>query len=121
MEVTEVTGRWTGRGLSLIGRVRSVFSVCACFSFLIERSGASSHDRLDTSGRWGSLLDSNRTLALWRPVSSAACPVTGSLERGLGLTARPICYGTSASGHALRVRSARPARPISATSAVSSA
>jgi hypothetical protein len=30
-----VTRRWTGRGLCLTGRVRSVFSVCACLSFLI--------------------------------------------------------------------------------------
>jgi hypothetical protein len=34
-EVTEVTGRWTGRGLCMTGRVRSVFSVCACFSLMI--------------------------------------------------------------------------------------
>jgi hypothetical protein len=32
-----VTGRWTGRGLCLTERVWSVFSVCACFSFLIGR------------------------------------------------------------------------------------
>jgi hypothetical protein len=32
-EVTEVTGRWTGHGLCLTGRVRSVFIVCACFCF----------------------------------------------------------------------------------------
>jgi hypothetical protein len=87
----------------------------------------------DASGRSGSLLDSNRTLALWRSVSSAARPVTVSLERCSGLTsasgllrdqrvrsslARPDVYGlvrpvelrsaTSASGpHDQRVRSAR--------------
>jgi hypothetical protein len=32
-----VTGRWTGRGLFVTGHVQSVFSVCACFSFLIGR------------------------------------------------------------------------------------
>jgi hypothetical protein len=74
-EVTEVTGCWTGRGLCLTGHVRSVFSLCACFGFLIRRGDASSHSRSDASGRSRSLLDSNRTLALWRPVSSAARPV----------------------------------------------
>jgi hypothetical protein len=74
-----VTGRCTGRGLCLTGRVRSVFSVCAFFLFLIERDGASGHCRSDAFGRSRSLLDSNRTLALWRPVSSAARPVTVSL------------------------------------------
>jgi hypothetical protein len=39
----------------------------------------SGHYRPDASGRPGSLLDSNRTLALWRPVSSTAHPVTVSL------------------------------------------
>jgi hypothetical protein len=49
------------------------------YLFLIERGGASGHCRPDTSGRLGSLLDSNRTLTLWRPVSSTARPVTISL------------------------------------------
>jgi hypothetical protein len=75
MEVTEVIGRWTGRSLCLTGRVRSVFNICACFGFLIERGGASGRSRPDASGQSGSLLDFNRTLALWRPVSSAARPV----------------------------------------------
>jgi hypothetical protein len=69
----------TGRGLCLTGRVRSAFNVCACFSLMIVRGGASGHCRPDVSGRSGSLLDSNRMLALWRPVSSAARPVTVSL------------------------------------------
>jgi hypothetical protein len=81
-----VTGRWTGRGLCLTGRVRLVFSFCACFGFLIGRDGASGHSQSDVSGRSGSLLDSNRTLALWRPISSAACPIAVSLEHGSGLT-----------------------------------
>jgi hypothetical protein len=37
-EVTEVTRRWTGRGLYMTGRVRSVFNVCACFSLMIGRA-----------------------------------------------------------------------------------
>jgi hypothetical protein len=81
-----VTGRWTGRGLCLTRCIRSVLSVCARLSLLIGCGGASGHDRPNASGRWRSLLDSNRTLALWRPVSSAARPVTGSLERGSSLT-----------------------------------
>jgi hypothetical protein len=89
MEVTKVTGRWTGRGLCLTGRVRSVLSVCACLGILIGRSGVSSHDRLDASGRGGCLLDSNRTLGVTRLVSSTACLVTrgGLLE----MTGRCLC------------------------------
>jgi hypothetical protein len=40
-EVTEVTGRWTERGLYMTGRVRSAFSVCACFSLMIGRAARS--------------------------------------------------------------------------------
>jgi hypothetical protein len=81
-EVTEVTGRWTRRGLYLTGCVRLVFSVCACLGILIGRGGASGHDRPDVSGHGGCLLDSNRTLGVTRPVSSTARPVTrgGLLE-----------------------------------------
>jgi hypothetical protein len=61
----------TGRGLCVTGRVRSVFSVCVCLGFLIGRGDASGHDRSNASGRYGILLDSNRTLALWRPVHLA--------------------------------------------------
>jgi hypothetical protein len=105
-----VTGRWTGRDLYLTGRVRSVLRVCARVGLLIGRGDASGHDRPDASDRCGSLLDSNRTLALWCPVSSAARPVAVSLERCSGLT--------SASGplREQRVRSSF-ARPVCATSA----
>jgi hypothetical protein len=94
---------------------------------------ATGHSRPDVSGRSRSLLDSNRTLALWHPVSSAARPVAVSLERCSGLSsasgplrdqrvllsparlasygsARPVelCGATSASGpRDQRVRSAR--------------
>jgi hypothetical protein len=110
----------------------ATFSICACFGFLIRRGGASDHSPPEASGRSGSLLDSNRTLALWRPVSSAARPIAVSLERGSGLTsasgplrdqrirsyfARPVRYGTSASGRTSRVRSTRRARPVSASQA----
>jgi hypothetical protein len=71
----------TERGLYLTGRVRSVLSICTCLGILIGRGGASSHDRPDVSGRCGCLLDSNWTLALWRPVRLAARPVGDSLER----------------------------------------
>jgi hypothetical protein len=108
-----VTGRWTGRGLCLTGRVRSVLSVCACLDILIGRGGASGHDRPDASGRGGSLLDSNRTPGVTRSVSYVARPVADSLERCSGLT--------SASGRASRVRSVRLARPVSATAAESCA
>jgi hypothetical protein len=56
----------------------SVQRLCV-FLFLIGRGGASGHCQPDASGRSGSLLDSNRTLALWRPISSAARSVTVSL------------------------------------------
>jgi hypothetical protein len=62
------------------GRVQSVLSVCARLGLLIGRGGASGHDRQDASGHGGCLLDSNRTLALWRPVRLAVRPVADSLE-----------------------------------------
>jgi hypothetical protein len=109
-EVTVVTGRWTGSGLCVTGRVRSVLSVCPYLGSLIGRDGASSHGRPDASDRCGSLLDSNWTLALWRPMRLAARPVAVSLERCSGLT--------SASGQLRdqRVRSS-VARPVNSTSA----
>jgi hypothetical protein len=71
----------TGRGLCLTGRVRSVLSVCTCLGLLIGHGGVSRHDGPDASGRGGSLLDSNRTPGVTRPVSSAALPIADSLER----------------------------------------
>jgi hypothetical protein len=49
------------------------------FQFDDRTRSVSSHCRPDVFGRSGSLLDSNRTLALWRPISSAARPVAVSL------------------------------------------
>jgi hypothetical protein len=72
--------------------------------------GASGHSRSDASGHRGSLLDSNRTRALWRPVSSSARLVTVSLERCSDLTS------ASSPSRDQRVRSS-PARPAVATSA----
>jgi hypothetical protein len=75
------------RGDRTLERTRSLFDQThpvsvqrlRVFLFLIGRGGASGHYRLDVSGRLGSLLDSNWTLALWRPVSSVARPVAVSL------------------------------------------
>jgi hypothetical protein len=111
MEVTVVTGRWTKRGLCVTGLVRSVLSVCPCLGSLIGHGGVSGHDRPDAFGHCGSLLDSNRTLALWRPVRLASRPVAVSLER---------CSGwTSASGQlwdqCIRSSFARPVRATSAS------
>jgi hypothetical protein len=50
---------------------------------LTGRGGESGHDRPDTSGRGGCLLDSNRTLGVTRPVSSAAHPVGASRAQAL--------------------------------------
>jgi hypothetical protein len=90
-----MTRRCTGRGHGLTGRVRSVHAAVrrAGVRVLHRRvrslagparpvrrpegtevrkvdrtRGASGHTRSDTSGRCGSLLDSNRTLVLSRPV-----------------------------------------------------
>jgi hypothetical protein len=75
------------RGDRTLDRTRSVFDRTRpvsvqrlrVFLFLIGRGGASGHCRSDVSGHSVSLLDSNRTLVLWRPVSSAARPVAVSL------------------------------------------
>jgi hypothetical protein len=82
---TEANGGHRGdrtldRTWPLFDRTRSVsVQRLRVFLFLIGCGGASGHCRSDASGRSGSLLDSNRMLALWRPVSSAARPVAVSL------------------------------------------
>jgi hypothetical protein len=75
-----ISDRTLDRTRSLFDRTRSVsVQRLRVFLFLIGRGGASGHCRSDASGRSWSLLDSNRMLALWRPVSSAARPVAVSL------------------------------------------
>jgi hypothetical protein len=46
--------------------------------FVHRTRGASGHVPPDASGRVGSLLDSHRTRALWRPVGPSARPVVVS-------------------------------------------
>jgi hypothetical protein len=82
-----------------------VFSVCACLGFLIGRGGASGHDRPDASDHCGSLLDSNRTLALWRPVHLACASSRCFAGALLGLTSASGQLRDHASGRASRVRS----------------
>jgi hypothetical protein len=75
------------RGDRTLNRTRSLFDWTRpvsvqhlrVFQFDDRTRNVSGHCRPDTSGRSGSLLDSNQTLALWRPVSSTARPVTISL------------------------------------------
>jgi hypothetical protein len=79
---TEANGGHRGdrtldRTRSLYGRTRPVsVQRLRVFQFVDRTHSASGHSRSVASGRSGSLLDSNRTLALWRPVSSTARPVT---------------------------------------------
>jgi hypothetical protein len=69
--------RTLNRTRSLVDRTRPVsVQRLRVFQFDDRTRNASDHCRSDASGRSGSLLDSNRTLALWRPVSSIARPVT---------------------------------------------
>jgi hypothetical protein len=91
-------------------RTRPVSVQCLLLFQVNDRThSASGHRRSDVSGRLGSLLGSNRTLALWRPVISPARPVVVSLS---------AAQATSASGHSRdqRVRPF-PARPVCTTSA----
>jgi hypothetical protein len=82
---TEANGSHRGdrtldRTWSLFDRTCSVSVQCLrVFQFVDRTHSVSGHSRSDVSGRSGSLLDSNRTLALWRPVSSAARLVVVSL------------------------------------------
>jgi hypothetical protein len=65
---------------SLYDRTRPVsIQRLRVFQFDDRTRIASGHCRPDASGRSGSLLDSNRMLALWCPVSSIARPVAVSL------------------------------------------
>jgi hypothetical protein len=72
--------RTLNRTRSLHDRTRPVSVQCLrVFQFDDRTRSASGHSRSDMSGRSESLLDSNRTLALWRLVISTARPVIVSL------------------------------------------
>jgi hypothetical protein len=75
---TEVNGGHIGdQTRSLFDQTRPVSVQCLrLFQVDDQTRSASGHCRPDASGRLGSLLDSNRMLALWRSVSSTAHPVT---------------------------------------------
>jgi hypothetical protein len=125
--------RTLDRTRSLFDRTRPVsVQRLRVFQFVDRTRSTSGHSRSDASSRSGSLLDSNRTLALWRPISSAARPVDVSSEHGSGLTSvssplqdqRARSYfacsvrATSASGRCFAsVDTVRSARPVSLTSA----
>jgi hypothetical protein len=73
-------GRTLNRTRSLVDRTCPVSVQCMrVFQFDDRTRSVSGHCRSDASDHSGSLLDSNRTLALWCPVSSAARPITVSL------------------------------------------
>jgi hypothetical protein len=134
---TEANGGHKGdrtldRTRSLNDQTRPVSVQCLRLFQVDDRMrSASDRRRSNASDRSGSLLNSNRTLALWHPVSSTARPVTISLCAAQTLPARPVSHGTSVSGHSQRVRFShqvrpvvasqlavvRPARPVSWTSA----
>jgi hypothetical protein len=65
------------------------------FQFDDRTRSASGHCRLDASGRSGSLLDSNRTLALSHPVSSTARSITISMCAAQACPARPVVRSAS--------------------------
>jgi hypothetical protein len=72
--------RTLNRTRSLVDRTRSVsVQRLRVFQFDDRTRSVSGHCQPDMSGHSRSLLDSNRTLALWRPVSSIARPVAVSL------------------------------------------
>jgi hypothetical protein len=128
-DVTEVTGRCTGRGRGLTGRVRSVqrSSQARGLGFVTGASdhswdrsvrsgtqrnsawrraertrGTSGHTRSDASGHEGCLLGSDRTLALSRPVvawSASGRCVAGARHCAFGASGRL----SSGSGHAVTV------------------
>jgi hypothetical protein len=83
---TEANGGHKGdrtldRTRSLFDRTRPVsVQRLHVFQFDDRTCSAFGHCRPNASGRSGSLLDFNRTLALWRPVSSTARPVAVSLS-----------------------------------------
>jgi hypothetical protein len=99
-EVTKVTGRWTIHGLYLTGRVRSVFSVYACFSLLIGRAA-----RPVTVDRTRPVVQG----AYWTPTGHWHCGVRSVLQRIRSLLRCVLLMLDQ------RVRSARRAHPVSAS------
>jgi hypothetical protein len=126
-----VTGRWTGRGLYLTGRVRSAFSVCACFSLLIGRTARPvtvdwtrpvvQGAYWTPTGRWHCSV----RLVLQRVRSLFRCTQSLLDQRVRSVTGLAHPVDPSASGpRNERVRSVlrdlavvRPTRPVSWTSA----
>jgi hypothetical protein len=126
-----VIGRWTGHGLYMTGRVRSAFSICACFSLMIGRAARPvTVNRMrpviqgaywTQTGRWHCGVRS----VLQRVRSLFRCALLRLDQRVRSVTGPARLVAPSASGlRDQRVRSmlrnlavARPARPVSLTSA----
>jgi hypothetical protein len=121
-EVTKLTGRWTGRGLCMTGRVRSAFSACACFRLMIGRAA-----RLVVQGAYWTLTGRwhcgvRSVLQRVRSLFRCALLMLDQRVRSVAGPAHPVAPSTSGLRDQ-RVRSvlrklaiARPARPVSMTS-----
>jgi hypothetical protein len=97
-EVTMMTGRCTGRGHGVTGRVRSVSSVCAFFSCLIGREA-----RPVTGDRTRPVVQG----AYWTPTGRGHCGVRSVLQRVRSL----VCFARLSADR--RVRSVTgPVRPV---------
>jgi hypothetical protein len=124
-----VTGRWTGRGLCMTGRVLLAFSVCACFSLMIGRVACPvtvDRTRPVVQGAYWTLTGRRQCgvrsvlQRVWSLFRCALLRLDQRVRSVVGL-ARPVA--PSASGlRDQRVRSVlrklaivRPARPISMT------
>jgi hypothetical protein len=126
-----VTGRWTRRSLCMIGRVRSAFSFCVCFSLMIGREAHPVTDDRTRPviqgaywtliGRWHCGVRS----VLQRVRSLFRCALLRLDQRVRSVAGPARLVAPSASGlRDQRVRSvlrklavARSARPVSLTNA----
>jgi hypothetical protein len=97
-----MTGRWTGRGLCMTGRVRSVFSVCAVFSLMIGRAA-----RPVTDDRTRPVS----TGAYWNATGRGHCRV-----RSIG-SARPVTATASSDTHCFLLSCSDRTRPVTLTGA----